>query len=118
VACIATLRGEHLFSTRSKLIKSIWISGRPQRINIERECIELLVAVTARSSRTSSFTITRWAKILIVREHDRILVHPGIAHQVFDSAVELESRVIQVSSFPYADEIRNLHRVYEAGPVP
>src|SRR5262245_2643742 len=116
VARGATGALEYSLTACGKGVELVRVGWRLQRIDVDRQRIELLVAVTRVGDRSTRWKILGGAEVAVSREKLRILIQRGVAHQIGDRSVTNQTRVIEVSPIFHADEIRHLGGVPVARP--
>ena len=124
VAHDAALIRKDLLAAGGERVELIGIGRRLQRIDIRRQGIELFVAVAASDGdgiggfgpRGGVENIGRNESI-VARKVVRALVERGVAHEVSDGPLLLETRVIQIVPVFYADQIRHLDGIKQIGSM-
>jgi hypothetical protein len=111
----ASFAREDLLAARRRCVEFVrvwrWLEG----IEVERECIELLVAVAASDVRglRQGLKIGYVSRDEAVEAGERIptLIESGIAHEIDDGVLLLQTGSIKIMTVPDADQIRYLDRL-------
>src|SRR5262245_8680416 len=103
----------------SPAIQLIGILRWRQRVNIERQSVELLITVAPLCVRRglSVKVPCRRNKAVVACQVVRTLIKGGVTHQVHYRALELETSVVEILSFSEADQIGDLCRIKRRGTV-
>src|SRR6185369_12096032 len=73
--------------------------------DVQRQRVELFVAIATLGRRRRQFA--NWAKLIVLTEFVRALVHRRIAHEITDRALAHQARAVEIKSILHTNKIRN-----------
>src|SRR5215510_1448492 len=113
VAYGAAFLYKHFLTARSQAIELVRVRRRLERVNVERQSVELLVAVPVASRRVGqgSEVTGRRNESAVAGQIRGALIQRGVTHQVRNRTMPYHGSMIKVLSLAYADQIRNLRRI-------
>src|SRR4029453_7427223 len=108
---------EYVPAPNGQSVELVGIGRRLERVNVKRECVELLVAVTSLSPLCKEPSgqlpdIARYCgnEVAVPRQHVHPLIECGVTHQVADAPMPHESAGVQVTPLFDPDQIGELRR--------
>ena len=112
---VAPFALEHLLAAPGQRVEPVGIGRRLERVNVERERKELLVAIPGSnslceesSSRLPDTSRPCGNEIAVARQHVHTLIEGGVAHQVGDAPVPHQAAGIQVAPIFDPDQVGEL----------
>ena len=105
---------EDLLTALGGLVKLVGVGRRLERLDVERERVELLVAITGALFATEPGASGSRLKVAIVRQRIEAFVDCCVAHDVADSAVADQAGGVEIFYIGNADEGWHAHGVQRA----
>ena len=116
----ASLSLEHLLPSPRKRTQAVRIWRGLQGVKKQRERVQLLITIAVQRVRSripAAIERRGRTEITIMCEVAGALIDSGVAHQVLDSTVKLESGTVQILAITDPDQIRYLNRVQKGSSV-
>jgi hypothetical protein len=118
VASCAALLLKYVLAVAGLVVERIWVWWWFERVKVEGEGVELLVAVAGSFFGAESRRPLAWLEIPEACHCVQSLVDDGVSHDVADGTVTHEPSRIQILDILNANQRRNVRRVGGTRPLP